>query len=112
MGINRKGRLLVEFLEEKGWRIMNGCTRGDEKGEFTFTGGRGNTIIDYVIGEVEAREKVGNLRIGERIDSDHHPVEVSIKGEKQGEVEIESKKRNGPMRGVWSEEGRELFKEK
>ena len=30
---------------------MNGAKEGDEKGEVTFTGGRGETVIDYVIGD-------------------------------------------------------------
>lgn len=44
--INREGRLLVEFLEEWGWAIFNGVTRRDEEGEFTFTGRKGDTVID------------------------------------------------------------------
>jgi len=30
--MNREGKLLVEFLEERGWGILNGCTTEDEKG--------------------------------------------------------------------------------
>lgn len=36
--INREGRMMVNFLEEKEWLIFNGAVRGEEKGEFTFTG--------------------------------------------------------------------------
>jgi len=49
--INKEGILLVEFLEERRWGILNGCTIGDDEGEFTFTGGKGNTVIDYVVGD-------------------------------------------------------------
>lgn len=38
--INGERKRLVEFLEEKGWDIFNGSMRGDEEGEFTFTGER------------------------------------------------------------------------
>jgi len=65
-----------------------------------------------VIGDEEVRKRVGKLRIGERINSDPHPVEVSIKKEKPEEIAIESRRRNRPMRGMWSDEGRELFKGK
>lgn len=34
--VNREGRKLVEFLEEKGMGILNGDIKGDEKGEFTL----------------------------------------------------------------------------
>lgn len=47
--INRKGRKLVEFIEEKGWCVFNGNVKGDEKGEYTFTGGKGCIVIDYVM---------------------------------------------------------------
>lgn len=72
---------LVEFLEEIGWNIFNEDIKGDEEGEFTFTGGKGNTVIDYVMGSEDVRSKVDNMKIGDRVDSDHHPVEVMLKGE-------------------------------
>lgn len=30
---------------------MNGAKEGDKEREMTFTGGRGETVIDYVIGD-------------------------------------------------------------
>lgn len=33
----------------------------DEKGEWTFTGGRGGSVIDYVVGNEETREGVRKL---------------------------------------------------
>jgi len=77
--MNNEGKVLVEFLEKKGWGILNGCTIGDEEEEFMFTGGKGNTVIDYLLRD-EIRERVINLKIGERIDSDHQPVIVRIGG--------------------------------
>lgn len=44
--VNREGKRLIGFLEGRGWMILNGCIKGDEEGEFTYTGGRGNTVID------------------------------------------------------------------
>lgn len=39
---------------------MNGCIKKDEKEEYTYTGGRGEAVIDYVLGgrEVERIEKL------------------------------------------------------
>ncbi|KMQ88770.1 hypothetical protein RF55_11684 [Lasius niger] len=79
--INRERRRLVEVLEETGWSIINDNIRGDEEGEYTYTGGRGNTVIDYVLGNEGVWEKIERLEIGEDIDSDHHPVICWIKGE-------------------------------
>ena len=39
--MNREGKKLCGFLRELGWSIMNGCIRGDEEGEWTYTGGKG-----------------------------------------------------------------------
>lgn len=40
--LNGDVQRLIGFLEERGWNIFNGTVKGDEEGEFTFTGGRGN----------------------------------------------------------------------
>jgi len=76
--VNAEGRKLVNWIEENGWSIFNGSMRGDEEGEYTFTGGKGNTIIDFIIRGEVARERVEKMRIGARIDSDHHPVEMVV----------------------------------
>lgn len=41
------------------------------------------TVIDYVLGNEEVRERIIRLKIGEKIDSDHHPVEVTLTGRKE-----------------------------
>jgi len=33
-------------------------------------------VIDYLMGDEEARENVKEMRIGDRIDSDHHSIEL------------------------------------
>lgn len=80
---NGEGKQLIEFLEEWGLGILNGRVRRDEEGEFTFTGGKGPTVIDYVIGNGEVEKRVERLRVGDKIDSDHHPLEVWIRGERR-----------------------------
>lgn len=39
--MNKEGRRLVDFIEERGWIVFNGKVRGNEDGEFTFTEGLG-----------------------------------------------------------------------
>lgn len=39
---------LIKFIEETGCSIFNGNTRGNEEGEYTFTGGKRCSVIDYV----------------------------------------------------------------
>lgn len=110
MRINGGGRKLIKFVEENEWGILNGCTRGDEEGEYSFTGGKWNTVIDNAIGDLEVRERIKNLRIGDRVDSDHHPVEIWI--EDRGDRKIRKRKRKRKWRGVWDEEGRKKFKQR
>ncbi|EZA60891.1 hypothetical protein X777_13093 [Ooceraea biroi] len=96
-------------MEEKGWSIFNGNCKGDEVGEYTFTGERGCTVIDYVMGDSEVRERIAEMKIGDKIDSDHQPIEVMIKGtgmKRRGERGLEK-----CWRGVWNEKGRREFKE-
>lgn len=57
--------------------------KGDERGEYTYTGGRDNTMIDYVVGDEEVRERIRKLEVEGRVDSDHHPLVVTIEGGKE-----------------------------
>lgn len=65
--INGEGRRLVEFINERGWVIFNGGVEGDMEGVWTYTGERGNSIIDYALGNEDSREKVERLEIGENV---------------------------------------------
>lgn len=80
--INSMGIKLIKFIEETGCSIFNGNTRGNEEGEYTFTGGKRCSVIDYVIEDKEMKKKIKRLRIENKVDMDHHPVEVWIKGVK------------------------------
>ncbi|KYN11478.1 hypothetical protein ALC57_16367 [Trachymyrmex cornetzi] len=39
--VNKEGRKLVGIIRERGWAILNGNIKGDEEGNWTYTGGRG-----------------------------------------------------------------------
>lgn len=40
---------MVKWVEREGCGIMNGAKKGDKEGEMTFTGGREETVINYVM---------------------------------------------------------------
>lgn len=63
--VNREGRRLVEFMEEIKWAIFNGNIIEDKEEECTFTGGRGKTIIDYIMGDREVKKRIVRNRVGE-----------------------------------------------
>lgn len=48
--VNKEGRWLVGKLEEVGWYIFNGCGKGDGEGAWTYAGERGDSVLDYVVG--------------------------------------------------------------
>lgn len=93
--VNGKGKKLVEFVEEKGWDILNGCMQGDEEGEYTFSGGRNNTVIDYVIGDEEIRDKVKELKMGDKMDSDHQPLELWMRERVKRERKEDEERKEG-----------------
>ncbi|KAH0821572.1 hypothetical protein GEV33_001219 [Tenebrio molitor] len=104
---NAEGKRLIEWIEENGWEVLNGNKRGDEEGEVTYVGSRGETVIDYAIVNEAAWERVKEFKVGERVDSDHLPLEITIEGTNQeekekGEMREEEKK---VIVKVWSEHG-------
>jgi len=74
-----------------------------------FTGGMGSTVIDYVLGEELTREKIWKMEVGDRIDSDHHLIEVWIERERRNKGGRE-RGRGKVWRGIWDREGREAFR--
>lgn len=94
---------MVEFIEERGWDIYNGVVQGNEEGKYTFTGRRENTVINYIIVDIGVKDKIKRVTVGDRIDSDHHPIEVWLEGE------VRRTRNRGVSRkcwrGIWDEEG-------
>ncbi|KAL6268235.1 hypothetical protein P5V15_001349 [Pogonomyrmex californicus] len=106
--INKEDRWLVGKLEEVGWYIFNGCGKGDRKSAWTYSGGRGHSVLDYVIEDREVWEEVERLKVEERVDLDHFPVTVWIKGS-----DGRTRKRKGRELGRnGRKKVRGLFKEK
>lgn len=111
---------MVNFIENKGWVILNRLTNGDEEEEFTYVGARGNSIIDYVIVNEKMWDKVIEFRVENRVDSDHLPVcafVVNIGNEDSTDVtqgrRLKNKKGNAAVEKQiisWSEEDIEVFK--
>lgn len=98
----------MKFVEEKGWEILNGNIRGDKEGEYTYIGALGSTVIDYALGDKEVKDTVREMKIGDKVDSDHRPVEVIIRGKDKWRG-VRSKECR-VWRRVWDEEGCEKFR--
>jgi len=65
-------------------------------------------VINYVLVEKEGMEEVERLEIGDKVDSDHHPVVVWMK--ERGDKKRVREGRGGACRGLWDEKGRVRFK--
>lgn len=65
-----------------------------------------------MIGNERVRERIESMRIGDRIDSDHHPVEVVIKARGRGEKKEQRRRREKEWRGIWDGEERKEFRKK
>lgn len=103
---NTEGTKLIEMVEENGCEILNGNIEGDEIREFTFIGGKGNSVIDYVMIDSLMKDKIKSFRIEDRVESDHLPMVMEIYGrtEKEKKKEEQWKKKK-----VWTEEGKRHY---
>jgi len=107
--INKEGRVLLEKLEEVGWYIFNGCGKGDEEGMWTYAGARGESVLDYAIGDEKVWDRVGKIEVEDKIESDHFPIVVLIK---DGGKEAGSRAGNVRKKWNWTKEGKKLFRER
>lgn len=76
--VSNEGRAMWEMIVDKGWFLLNGCSKGDACGEFTYTGARGSSVIDYIIVNAECMDDVISFKVGIGIESDHAPLELQI----------------------------------
>lgn len=90
--VNNEGRELIGLLEERGWKIGNGNMRGDEVGELTYERGRGTSVVDYLVVNQDAWDRISRLKVGERVESDHQSLEVELRREMEREEEKIQKK--------------------
>ena len=104
--INKQGKILIQELEERGWCVLNGNTKGDEEGDYTYIGESGQSVIDYGLVNQTAQQLVVYFKIDNRWESDHLPVIIEINTKMEEEEAGEFHK----IIEVWDEEGIELYK--
>lgn len=49
-----EGRALIKKVEETDWFIVSKVAEGDEVGEWTYTGDRGESIINYLLADTKS----------------------------------------------------------
>jgi len=115
--IGNGGRKFIDWLEERGWVILNGCTSGDWEGEFTYVGTKGCSVIDYVMVNERVESRVSNFSIGEGVDSDHMPMELNMEMGRGIGAEKRKQKQTGTLRKmiekvVWNQDTKNKYMEK
>lgn len=77
---------MLEFIREKGWSILNGDIKRDKEDNWTYpVGGRGNSVIDYILADEETRKEIEYMEVGDEIESDHHPLVMAWKEKEKKE---------------------------
>jgi len=116
--VGNGGRNLIDWVQNKGWYVLNGTCRGDWEGEYTYVGARGSTVIDYVIVNERAYNSVLDFKIEDRVDSDHVPLRLSMKKKEAKTAKEERQEEDGVRRRkyieriVWDVEAIKRFKER
>jgi len=112
--IGNGGRNLMWWMQEKGWYVMNGTTKGDWRGEFTYVGARGSSVIDYIFVNETAHDRVLSFKIDDRVDSDHMPLCLKIKKREEEEREEageEEERTRTKEKIIWNEEAKKKYQE-
>lgn len=108
--INSFGRSLLNTCFMFDCTIVNGTCKDDEEGEFTYVSPHGCSVIDYFILSDELLLQPHLLRVGDRIDSWHMPVELKLQSSGQDKSPVPEEMK-GEDRIVWSEDLVQTFKE-
>lgn len=81
--IGNGGRGLMNIMKGLGLEVLNGKTKGDWEGEYTYVGVRASTVIDYIFVNEKIRHRVVEFKIEDRVDSDHMPISLKLEAEEE-----------------------------
>jgi len=69
-------------------------------------------VIDNVLGDQEVKKKVEKIEMRNRMESDHHPIVVWIKGKIRREERKERRSEIIRNRKIWNKERRKKFRDR
>ena len=72
--VNNLGKSLFNLCFALDCVILNGCCNGDRGGEYMYVLPHGSSVINYFLTSEDFFS--ANLRVGDRVDSWHMPVEL------------------------------------
>ncbi|XP_053101917.1 protein-glutamine gamma-glutamyltransferase 5-like [Hemicordylus capensis] len=93
---NFTGRLLIQLANKLDLHILNGAVNGDCPGQFTFFLSTKRSIIDYVMVSRGLIDKIIELKVTPRPESDHFPLRVTCRLTNEGVIEPSLNRRDDP----------------
>ncbi|CAG5093321.1 Similar to X-element\ORF2: Probable RNA-directed DNA polymerase from transposon X-element (Drosophila melanogaster) [Cotesia congregata] len=108
---NHQGRLVMRFMEDNGFILLNGRSPGDQNGDFTFCSASGKSIIDLIWVNILGLQHVSDMWVEDMVtNSDHLPVTIRLHTGLIGDlVQAEQNSMQlSPLR--WNENHADLFR--
>ena len=75
---NPNGHKFLNFCDDFDFIILNGRGFSDQKGDFTFFGSPGQSVIDYALISRHIFDLILDFKVLLRIESDHFPILVTL----------------------------------
>jgi hypothetical protein len=76
--INAYGKQMLQFCQDHDFEIVNGTSRADTEGEFTFASHQGKSVIDYALCCPLGREIISEFEVSVATLSHHFPIRISF----------------------------------
>ena len=76
--INSKGKHFLEFCEDENLFILNGSTKGDENGEFTYMATMGDSVNDICAVSCEILHNIQRFEVVKMPKPDHFPIQLTF----------------------------------
>lgn len=90
--INKRGEKLLLTVQENGWQLINGTTKGDPNGEFTFANHNGFSVVDICITDEGIMDSVSDFCVLSSHLSLHSPIILSLGGTTQNQPQPDKTK--------------------
>lgn len=79
------------MCDDFGFLVLNGRSKCDSKGDFTFINKLGASVIDLALVSIHCLQIVSDFKVIEYIGSDHLPIQLTLKIRKELDYRDEDK---------------------
>lgn len=76
--LDKEGEDMIELMEEFGYGVLNGRTKGDWTGQITHVDYRSKSVIDYAACNELLINYISEMKVGDKTQSDHFPIEIEL----------------------------------